>query len=121
MRPTHTSPIPDETRESTESTEEFFLDPEAEKSSLRRTQSQPDARRKTDSCVLMGKVCFGRDFFFQNKEQQKKFFSGMIANVCVCVSALMKKANFSNSTYIFLHQKARRFFLYSIKCLVARA
>lgn len=120
MRSTHTSPIPDETRESTESTEEFFLDPEAEKSSLRRTQSQPDARRKTDSCVLMGKVCFGRDFFSKKKNNKKYFLWDDCKYVCVC-ECVDKKGKILQIPLTFLHQKARRFFLSSIKCLVARA
>lgn len=113
----HTSPIPDETRESTESTEEFFLDPEAEKSSLERTHSQPDARR--ENWFL---CAYGKSLFCWLKKTFKKVFFVLLGwlhtGMHVCVDDKEGKI-FSKFRAYFLHQKA--FFLDGRECLIIRA
>lgn len=113
----HTSPIPDETRESTESTEEFFLDPEAEKSSLERTHSQPDARR--ENWFL---CAYGKSLFCWLKKTFKKVFFVLLGwlntGMHVCVDDKEGKI-FSKFRAYFLHQKA--FFLDGRECLIVRA
>lgn len=91
--------------------EEFFLDPEAEKSSPQRTHTQAARQRrgKMISLCSRGKSC--EDFY----PPKKKHLS------CMCV--WMPKENFPNSIYFanFFHIKKLSSSSTPTECLIARA
>lgn len=113
----------------------LFLDPEAEKSSLQRTQSQAATRRgKLIPVRLWEKFVLAQNsFFFQNKKAsfvEKVFSRGRKrrAHVCVCVCMswgwmLKKRMKFSKFHLfrVFFHIKSSALFFFAFTKMPRRS